>query len=97
MTEADDAIREIAADLRGGTTPAAALAELGEMAPENVVPARKYQRLDHRVEALRAGAECARTMRTSESQCSARRNPRRYASGYLYPEVGGSVGVDVRG
>ncbi len=94
-TESDDAIRQVARELREAPNPAAALSGLGEWLRAHV----EYQTgttsvSTTAVEALRAGrGVCQDYAHLGIAVLRAAGIPARYASGYLYPdELGGVVG-----
>jgi len=95
MTEPDDVVREIAAELRRtSASPAAALSSLGEWLRGHL----EYQPgatsvSTTAVEALRARrGVCQDFVHLGLAVLRAAGIPARYASGYLYPDVGGAVG-----
>jgi transglutaminase-like putative cysteine protease len=100
MTGSDDAIRQIARELREVATPAVALSQLGEWLRAHV----EYQTgttsvSTTAVEVLRAGrGVCQDYAHLGIAVLRSAGIPARYASGYLYPdELGGEVGVTHRG
>jgi transglutaminase-like putative cysteine protease len=99
MTEADDAIRAIAADLRREATPAAALATLSDRIRSLI----EYQPGTTNVsttatEVLRVGrGVCQDFVHLGLAILRAAGIPARYASGYLYPDQGGVIGETYEG
>jgi transglutaminase-like putative cysteine protease len=99
-TEADDAIRQAARELRAAPTPAVALAALGEWLRSRVEYETGTTSVSTTaVEVLRAGrGVCQDYAHLGIAVLRAAGVPARYASGYLYPdELGGEVGVTHRG
>jgi transglutaminase-like putative cysteine protease len=99
MTQPDDAIRAVAAQLRSRDSPATALSDLSTWLREHV----EYQPgstsvSTTAVEVLRVGrGVCQDYVHLGLAVLRAAGIPARYASGYLYPEVGGAVGDTHRG
>jgi transglutaminase-like putative cysteine protease len=95
MTESDDAIRQVARELRETPGPAAALSRLGEWLREHVEYETGTTSVSTTaVEVLRAGrGVCQDYAHLGIAVLRAARIPARYASGYLYPdELGGEIG-----
>jgi transglutaminase-like putative cysteine protease len=95
MTESDDAIRQVARELRETSGPAAALSRLGEWLREHVEYETGTTSVSTTaVEVLRAGrGVCQDYAHLGIAVLRAARIPARYASGYLYPdELGGEIG-----
>src|SRR6476620_6808196 len=95
MTGSDDAIRQVARELRETPGPAAALSRLGEWLREHVEYETGTTSVSTTaVEVLRAGrGVCQDYAHLGIAVLRAARIPARYASGYLYPdELGGVVG-----
>jgi transglutaminase-like putative cysteine protease len=99
MTEPDDAIRAVAAELRRSASPAAALAELSTWLREHVEYQPGFTSVSTTaVEVLRARrGVCQDYVHLGIAVLRTAGIPARYASGYLYPEVGGDVGDTHRG
>jgi transglutaminase-like putative cysteine protease len=99
MTRPDDSIRAVAAELRRSASPAAALAELSSWLRENVEYQPGFTSVSTTaVEVLRARrGVCQDYVHLGIAVLSAAGIPARYASGYLYPDVGGEVGDTHRG
>lgn len=100
MTGSDDAIRQIARELREVPSPAVALSQLGEWLRAHVEYETGTTSVSTTaVEVLRAGrGVCQDYAHLGIAVLRAAGIPARYASGYLYPdELGGEVGVTHRG
>jgi transglutaminase-like putative cysteine protease len=100
MTGSDDAIRQIARELREVSTPAVALGQLGEWLRTHVEYETGTTSVSTTaVEVLRAGrGVCQDYAHLGIAVLRSAGIPARYASGYLYPdELGGEVGVTHRG
>jgi transglutaminase-like putative cysteine protease len=100
ITEADDAIREVAGRLRAAPTPAVALSMLGEWLRANVDYETGTTSVSTTaVEVVRAGrGVCQDYAHLGIAILRSARIPARYASGYLYPdELGGEIGETHRG
>ena len=100
ITEADDAIRGVAAQLRAAPTPAMALSMLGEWLRANVEYETGTTSVSTTaVEVVRAGrGVCQDYAHLGIAILRSARIPARYASGYLYPdELGGEIGETHRG
>ncbi len=93
MTESDDAIRQVARELRETQGPAAALSRLGEWLRAHVEYETGSTSVSTTaVEALRAGrGVCQDYAHLGIAVLRAAGIPARYASGYLYPDELGSV------
>lgn len=99
-TEADDAIRAVARDLRAAPTPAVALSALGEWLRAHVEYETGTTSVSTTaVEVLRAGrGVCQDYAHLGIAILRSAGVPARYASGYLYPdELGGEIGTTHRG
>jgi transglutaminase-like putative cysteine protease len=99
-TAPDEAIREVAAELRRSETPAVALSELGEWLRAHVEYETGTTSVSTTaVEALNAGrGVCQDYAHLGIAVLRAAGVPARYASGYLYPdELGGEIGQTHRG
>jgi transglutaminase-like putative cysteine protease len=99
-TESDDAIRQVARELREVSSPAVALAQLGEWLRAHVEYETGTTSVSTTaVEVLRAGrGVCQDYAHLGISVLRAAGIPARYASGYLYPdELGGVIGETHRG
>ena len=94
MTVADDAIREVAMELRRQPSPARALAMLGEWLREVVEYDRGATDVStSAIEVLRAGrGVCQDFAHLGLAALRAAGIPARYTSGYLYPDTGGEIG-----
>jgi transglutaminase-like putative cysteine protease len=100
MTGSDDAIAQIARELREVPTPAVALSQLGEWLRAHVEYETGTTSVSTTaVEVLRAGrGVCQDYAHLGIAVLRSAGIPARYASGYLYPdELGGEVGVTHRG
>ena len=100
MTGSDDAIRQIARELREVSSPAVALEQLGEWLRAHVEYETGTTSVSTTaVEVLRAGrGVCQDYAHLGIAVLRSAGIPARYASGYLYPdELGGEVGVTHRG
>jgi transglutaminase-like putative cysteine protease len=100
FTEPDDAIREVAAGLRDTCpTPADALVRLGEWLRGAVIYESGTTTVSTTAaEVLRAGrGVCQDYVHLGLAVLRAAGIPSRYASGYLYPALGGDVGVTFEG
>jgi transglutaminase-like putative cysteine protease len=100
MTGSDDAIRQIARELREVSSPAVALRLLGEWLRAHVEYETGTTSVSTTaVEVLRAGrGVCQDYAHLGIAVLRSAGIPARYASGYLYPdELGGEVGVTHRG
>jgi transglutaminase-like putative cysteine protease len=100
VTEPDEAIREVAAGLREQCpTPAAALTSLGEWLRGHVGYESGTTTVSTTAaEVLRAGrGVCQDYVHLGLAVLRAAGIPARYASGYLYPALGGDIGVTFEG
>jgi transglutaminase-like putative cysteine protease len=94
MTQADEAIRDVAAELRRVSSPAVALSDLSSWLREHVEYQHGFTSVSTTAaEVLRAGrGVCQDYVHLGIAVLRAAGIPARYASGYLYPDVGGVVG-----
>ena len=101
MTESDDAIRQFARELREAPTPAAALSQLGELAPRRTSSTRPAPRASRPRRSRRCApgrGVCQDFAHLGIAVLRAAGIPARYASGYLYPdELGGVIGETHQG
>jgi transglutaminase-like putative cysteine protease len=99
MTQPDGPIQAAAQEMRRGPSPAIALADLSAWLREHVEYQPGFTSVSTTaVEVLRAGrGVCQDYVHLGLAVLRAAGIPARYASGYLYPEVGGEVGDTRRG